>query len=112
MAQSDYTIARGAVRAVETNKVLKNTYLLLSGTLAFSAVIPASLMLVKPIRRSLAGVGIAASMVVLGMIWHRLDVSSVAFARPEAGGEEIEVAISWESPASGNRSPASCSIVN
>jgi Ni/Fe-hydrogenase subunit HybB-like protein len=54
--------------------------------LAFSAVIPATLMLVKPIRQSLAGVGVAASMVVLGMIWHRLDVSIVSFARPEGMG--------------------------
>lgn len=54
--------------------------------LAFSAVIPATLMLFKPIRNSLAGVGTAATMVVLGMIWHRLDVSIVAFARPEGIG--------------------------
>ena len=54
--------------------------------LAFSAVIPATLMLFKRIRGSLAGVGTAASMVVLGMIWHRLDVSIVAFARPEGIG--------------------------
>jgi len=49
--------------------------------MAFSAVIPAALMLFKPIRKSLAGVGIAATMVVTGMIWHRLDVSIVAFGR-------------------------------
>ncbi|MFH1763882.1 MAG: NrfD/PsrC family molybdoenzyme membrane anchor subunit [Gemmatimonadota bacterium] len=54
--------------------------------LGFSAVIPAALMLFKPIRKSLAGVGIAATMVVTGMIWHRLDVSIVAFARPEGVG--------------------------
>ena len=54
--------------------------------LAFSAVIPAALMLFRPVRQSLAGVGIAATMVVLGMIWHRLDVSIVAFARPEGMG--------------------------
>ncbi|MGW8265857.1 MAG: NrfD/PsrC family molybdoenzyme membrane anchor subunit [Longimicrobiales bacterium] len=54
--------------------------------LAFSAVVPASLMLFKPIRSSLAGVAIAASMVVLGMVMHRLDVSIVAFARPEGVG--------------------------
>jgi len=38
MANADYSIVRGAERAVATNKVLKNTYLLLSATLAFSAV--------------------------------------------------------------------------
>ncbi|NNM04401.1 MAG: Ni/Fe-hydrogenase cytochrome b subunit [Gemmatimonadetes bacterium] len=56
---------------------------LFAAELAFSAVIPAALMLVKPIRRSIVGVGVAGSMVVLGMVWHRLDVSIVAFARPE-----------------------------
>ena len=54
--------------------------------LAFSAVIPASLMLFKPIRSSVAGVAVAAGMVVLGMVMHRLDVSIVAFARPEGVG--------------------------
>ena len=54
--------------------------------LGVSAVIPATLMLFKPIRSSLAGVGVAAVMVVGGMIWHRLDVSIVAFARPEGIG--------------------------
>jgi hypothetical protein len=54
--------------------------------MAISAVIPAAMMLFKPIRSSLAGVGIAAGMVVAGMIMHRLDVSIVAFARPEGIG--------------------------
>jgi Ni/Fe-hydrogenase subunit HybB-like protein len=53
---------------------------------AFSAVIPAALMLYRPVRTSMPGVGIAASMVVGGMIWHRLNVSIVAFARPEGLG--------------------------
>jgi modulator of FtsH protease len=38
MANTDYTIVRGADRAVTTNKVLKNTYMLLSATLVFSAL--------------------------------------------------------------------------
>lgn len=38
MANTGYSVARGAERAVSSNKVLKNTYLLLSATLAFSAV--------------------------------------------------------------------------
>lgn len=54
--------------------------------LAFSAVIPAALMLYRPVRTTMTGVGIAASMVVGGMIWHRLNVSIVAFARPEGMG--------------------------
>jgi hypothetical protein len=60
--------------------------------LTVSAVIPASLMLFKPIRSRIAGVGVAASMVVGGMIWHRLDVSIVAFARPEG----VAYFPSWE----------------
>jgi len=54
--------------------------------MALSAVIPAALMLYKPVRSSMTGVGVAASMVVGGMIWHRLNVSIVAFARPEGVG--------------------------
>lgn len=38
MANTDYTIVRGAERAAATNKVLKNTYMLLSATLVFSAL--------------------------------------------------------------------------
>ncbi len=60
--------------------------------IGFSAVIPAALLLFKPIRSTVAGVGTAASMVVVGMIWHRLDVSIVAFARPEG----IAYFPSWE----------------
>jgi modulator of FtsH protease len=38
MANPNLTIARGAERAVSANKVLKNTYMLLSATLGFSAL--------------------------------------------------------------------------
>jgi len=38
MANTDYTLIRGASQAVAANKVLKNTYLLLSATLGFSAL--------------------------------------------------------------------------
>ena len=38
MAQTDYTLIRGAQQAVTANKVLKNTYLLLAATLGFSAL--------------------------------------------------------------------------
>lgn len=54
--------------------------------LALSAVVPASLMQIRPIRSRVSGVAIAASLVVLGMVMHRLDVSVVAFARPEGVG--------------------------
>ena len=38
MANTGYTLTRGVQQAVETNKVLKNTYLLLAATLGFSAL--------------------------------------------------------------------------
>jgi modulator of FtsH protease len=38
MANTDFSIPRGAQSVIATNKVLKNTYLLLAATLAFSAV--------------------------------------------------------------------------
>jgi len=54
--------------------------------LALSAVIPATLMLFKEVRSRVAGAATAATMVVVGMVMHRLDVSIVAFARPEGLG--------------------------
>ena len=49
MVNPDYTIARASGRAVETNKVLKNTYMLLSATLVFSALMAGlSMMLAVP----------------------------------------------------------------
>jgi modulator of FtsH protease len=49
MANPDYTIARASGRAVETNRVLKNTYMLLSATLVFSALMAGlSMMLAVP----------------------------------------------------------------
>jgi len=38
MANTDFTLPRGAQQAVAANKVLKNTYILLAGTLGFSAL--------------------------------------------------------------------------
>ncbi|WP_133511544.1 Bax inhibitor-1/YccA family protein [Candidatus Thiosymbion oneisti] len=49
MPNTDYTIAHGSARAVATNKVLKNTYMLLSATLVFSALMAGlSIMLAVP----------------------------------------------------------------
>ncbi len=49
MANPDYTIARSAEHATATNKVLKNTYMLLSATLVFSALMAGlSMMLAVP----------------------------------------------------------------
>jgi len=65
MANADYTIVRGTERAVETNKVLKNTYMLLSATLVFSALMAAlSMTLAVPSWMYL--VSVIAAM-VLGM---------------------------------------------
>ncbi|MGD2153085.1 MAG: Ni/Fe-hydrogenase cytochrome b subunit [Gemmatimonadales bacterium] len=60
--------------------------------LGLSAVVPAALMLHKPTRSHIAGVGTAALMVVGGMVLYRLDVSIVAFARPEG----VAYFPSWE----------------
>ena len=60
MANTDYTIVRGADRAVTTNKVLKNTYILLSATLVFSALMAGlSMMLAVPTWTYLASVIVA-----------------------------------------------------
>jgi modulator of FtsH protease len=49
MANIDYTLARSAESAVTRNKVLKNTYMLLSATLVFSALMAGlSMMLEVP----------------------------------------------------------------
>jgi len=65
MVNQSYSVVRGAERAVATNKVLKNTYMLLSGTLAFSAVMAAvSMALAVPSWMYL--VSVIAAM-VMGM---------------------------------------------
>ena len=49
MANPEYTIARSSERAVASNKVLKNTYMLLSATLVFSALMAGlSMMMAVP----------------------------------------------------------------
>jgi len=62
---NDYTIVRSAGRAVETNKVLKNTYLLLSATLAFSALM-AGLSMAMAVPTSMYMISVIGAM-VLGM---------------------------------------------
>jgi modulator of FtsH protease len=62
---NDYTIVRSAGRAVETNKVLKNTYLLLSATLAFSAL-TAGLSMAMAVPTSMYMISVIGAM-VLGM---------------------------------------------
>lgn len=51
--------------------------------LAFGAVIPALLLLIPAVRRSIAGLATCATMVVFGMIGYRFDICIVAFDRPE-----------------------------
>ena len=65
MANQSYSVMHGAERAVATNKVLKNTYLLLSGTLAFSAVM-AVLSMALQVPSWMYLVSIIAAM-VMGM---------------------------------------------
>ena len=65
MANQSYSVMHGAERAVATNKVLKNTYLLLSGTLAFSAVM-AVVSMVLQVPSWMYLVSIIAAM-VMGM---------------------------------------------
>jgi modulator of FtsH protease len=62
---NDYTIVRSAGRAVETNKVLKNTYLLLSATLAFSALM-AGVSMAMAVPTSMYMISVIGAM-VLGM---------------------------------------------
>ena len=54
--------------------------------LAVSAVLPAVLLLVPRVRSSMAGLGCCAALTVAGMVGYRLNVSIVAFARPERLG--------------------------
>ncbi|MFH1610256.1 MAG: NrfD/PsrC family molybdoenzyme membrane anchor subunit, partial [Candidatus Bipolaricaulota bacterium] len=75
--------ARGALGMAVDGSWHGNLFLF---ELGFSAVVPATLMLIGPVRRSITGVAIAAVMVVSGMILYRLDVSIAAFARPEGVG--------------------------
>jgi len=50
MANTEYGIVRSTERAITTNKVLKNTYMLLSATLVFSALMAGlSMMLAVPV---------------------------------------------------------------
>ncbi len=66
--------------------------------LGMAAILPASLLLVRRIRSSITGMAICSSLTVLGMIGYRLNMSIVAFTRPEGWGyfpswEEIAVSV-------------------
>jgi len=63
MPNTDYTIVRGAEHAVAANKVLKNTYLLLSATLVFSALI-AGLSIVLAVPSWMYLVSVIGAMVL------------------------------------------------
>jgi Ni/Fe-hydrogenase subunit HybB-like protein len=51
--------------------------------LAVSAIIPAGLLLIKPIRTSISGLAVCSTLTILGIVGYRLNVAIVAFARPE-----------------------------
>jgi len=63
MPNTDYTIVRGAEHAVAANKVLKNTYLLLSATLVFSALM-AGLSIVLAVPSWMYLVSVIGAMVL------------------------------------------------
>ena len=50
----------------------------------FSAVIPATLLAFRRIRKSIPGLATCSTMTVLGIIGYRFDTCVVAFARPES----------------------------
>ncbi len=65
MNANDYAVVRGRESVVSTNKVLRNTYALLSMTLLFSAVTAGvSMALNVPY-----GASLIASLAALGMLW-------------------------------------------
>jgi len=66
--------------------------------IGMAAILPAALLLIRRVRSSITGMGICASLTVLGMVGYRLNMSIVAFARPEGWGyfpswEELAVSI-------------------
>jgi len=63
MSDTDYTLVRSSERAVATNKVLKNTYMLLSATLVFSALM-AGLSIVLAVPSWMYLVSVVVAMVL------------------------------------------------
>jgi len=63
MSDTDYTLVRGSERAVATNEVLKNTYMLLSATLVFSALM-AGLSIVLAVPGWMYLVSVVVAMVL------------------------------------------------
>ncbi|MGD8277563.1 MAG: Ni/Fe-hydrogenase cytochrome b subunit [Gemmatimonadota bacterium] len=66
--------------------------------IGLSALLPATLMLFRRVRENMRWMALAAGCTVLGMIFYRLDVSILAFARPEGFGyfpswEEFAVSV-------------------
>ncbi len=51
--------------------------------LLFSAIVPALLLAIRPVRRSIPGLATCSLMTVLGVIGYRFDVCIIAFSRPE-----------------------------
>jgi hypothetical protein len=54
--------------------------------LMVSAIVPATLLLFKRVRSTITGMAVVSGLTVLGMVGYRLNMSIVAFARPEGSG--------------------------
>lgn len=65
MRNNEFAIARGQESALSTNKVLRQTYMLLSMTLLFSGLTAGVSMAINPP----IGVSVIASLVSLGLLW-------------------------------------------
>ncbi len=65
MRNNEFTISRGQESALSTNKVLRQTYMLLSMTLLFSGLTAGISMAINPP----VGVSMIASLVSLGLLW-------------------------------------------
>ncbi|MDZ7753828.1 MAG: Bax inhibitor-1/YccA family protein [Gammaproteobacteria bacterium] len=65
MRNNEFAIARGQESALSTNKVLRQTYMLLSMTLLFSGLTAGVSMAINPP----IGVSMIASLVSLGLLW-------------------------------------------
>jgi FtsH-binding integral membrane protein len=93
MNRTDFTIARTPGAVLETNKVLKNTYMLLSMTLLFSAVMAVtSIFLAVPSGISFASLIVGSQLLHrhLGSIRHHRS------ARIQPGPDALHVPVAGQ----------------
>ncbi len=65
--------------------------------LSFSAIVPAVLLAMPRVRRSVGGLALCSTMTIIGMMLYRFDICIISFARPEGlvyWPSWIEVAVS------------------